>query len=198
VHVRGLTEPIRCTPEHPIWSRSQGRWVGAGELEVGEELAGLEGGEEPPSGGVDAAGTGAAAAVHAPALVVEQVVWSEAPAEVWNLEVHRAHTYRVGGAGVLVHNSDQGCLPDEVFSSKAPDQVTPGIDTLSGQHINDLGQVEPWTAKYDEFGRQVERTDGWTRGPHGDVHHHMREHGPGYGPKGRETTFSGSGPNTGG
>jgi hypothetical protein len=100
VHVRGLEGPIRCTPEHPIWSRTRERWVGVGELEVGEELAGLEGGEEPPSGGA-----GAAAAAHAPALVVERVVWGEAPAEVWNLEVHRAHTYRVGGAGVLVHNS---------------------------------------------------------------------------------------------
>jgi hypothetical protein len=40
--------------------------------------------------------------------VVERVVWSEAPAEVWNLEVHRAHTYLVGGAGVLVHNAKHG------------------------------------------------------------------------------------------
>jgi hypothetical protein len=50
--------------------------------------------------------------------VVERVVWSEAPAEVWNLEVHRAHTYRVGGAGVLVHNEadcgpNGGTRPDE-------------------------------------------------------------------------------------
>jgi hypothetical protein len=138
VHVRGLEEPIRCTPEHPVWSRTQERWVGAGELGVGEELAGIEGGEEPPSGGAGAAGTSAAAAAHAPALVVERVVWTEAPAEVWNLEVHRAHTYRVGGAGVLVHNAANCPADGDIVEAEliAGDKLIPGDPVTFDQAVD--------------------------------------------------------------
>ena len=50
-------------------------------------------------------------------------------------------------------------LPSKVFSSKAPRQVTPGIKQLSGQHMDDLGRVQPWKATYDKYGRMIERTD---------------------------------------
>ncbi len=26
-------------------------------------------------------------------------------------------------------------------------------------YVNDKGRVEPWNAKYDQYGRQIERTD---------------------------------------
>lgn len=50
-------------------------------------------------------------------------------------------------------------LPARVFSTKAPTQVTPGVTKLAGQHIDDLGRVQPWKASYDNFGRLIERTD---------------------------------------
>ncbi|HED34660.1 MAG TPA: hypothetical protein ENJ08_10685, partial [Gammaproteobacteria bacterium] len=73
-------------------------------------------------------------------------------------------------------------FPDEVFSSKAPKQVTPGTRTLEGQHINDRGRVEPWKAEYDEYGRLKARTD-YNAGNKAqgipDTHHHIYEWGAG-------------------
>ncbi len=87
------------------------------------------------------------------------------------------------------------------LGAKAPDQVTPGVRQLDGQYVDDVGQVQPWRAQYDDYGRQVERTD-FTDLPdpstHTNPHHHTREFGPGYGPKGKETYHPGAGPGTGG
>ena len=80
-------------------------------------------------------------------------------------------------------------LPEKIFSSKAPKQVTPGTKTLEGQYINDKGRVEPWTAHYDEYGRQVGRTDfnaGNKAQGIPDTHYHTYEYGPGT-PGGMET-----------
>ena len=45
----------------------------------------------------------------------------------------------------------------------APVQTTPGTQTINGTHVNDLGQEEPYTAYYDEYGRMIGRTD-YTQG----------------------------------
>jgi hypothetical protein len=96
---------------------------------------------------------------------------------------------------LLTHNSN-GCGVGEYLAKKAPDQVTPGTSILTGQYVNDLGRVEPWTAKYDQFGRQIERTDfnaGNKAQGIPNVHHHKRiylpkkqmkkiDHIPGVGP----------------
>ncbi|KAA3606479.1 MAG: hypothetical protein DWQ01_17620 [Planctomycetota bacterium] len=86
------------------------------------------------------------------------------------------------------------------FGAKAPQQVTPGVQHLQGQYIDDVGQVQPWRAQYDEFGRLKERTD-FTDLPdpstHTNPHHHTREYGPGYGRKGKDTRHAGPGPYTG-
>jgi RHS repeat-associated protein len=84
---------------------------------------------------------------------------------------------------------------------KAPDQVQPGTKNLKGEyHPEDRpGSTEPYSAHYDEYGRQTGRTDH-TSAPdattHTDPHHHTREYGPGYGPKGKEDgPFPGEHPN---
>jgi len=41
-------------------------------------------------------------------------------------------------------------LPGQYLGTKAPRQVTPGIQTLMGQYINNLGRIEPWEAHYDQ------------------------------------------------
>ena len=69
------------------------------------------------------------------------------------------------------------------MSSKAPEQVAPGLKKLEGQYINDQGRVEKWTAYYDEYGRLKARTDynaGNKKQRIPDVHHHMYDYGPGY------------------
>jgi len=65
--------------------------------------------------------------------------------------------------------------PGEYLAGKAPKQVTPGTRSLEGQYVNDQGRVEPWTAHFDDFGRQVGRTDfnaGNKAQGIPDTHHH--------------------------
>jgi hypothetical protein len=76
-------------------------------------------------------------------------VWTEAPAEVWNLEVHRAHTYRVGGAGVLVHNDG----PDECGEGLLPKPPTrPGAVPLDERDPKRLWTPSERAAKRDAKG----------------------------------------------
>lgn len=67
------------------------------------------------------------------------------------------------------------------LGAKAPEQVTPGIRKLEGQYVDDLGRTQPWEAHYDEFGRQIERTD-WNAENAAqsipDIHHHTKEYVP--------------------
>lgn len=39
--------------------------------------------------------------------------------------------------------------PGSYLAGKAPGQVTPGTRVLQGQYVDDLGRVQPWTARYD-------------------------------------------------
>jgi RHS repeat-associated protein len=71
------------------------------------------------------------------------------------------------------------------LASKAPLQVEPGITQLEGQYINDLGQIQPWRAFYDDYGRIVIRTDynaGNAAAGIPDVHSAFYQYGPGYSP----------------
>jgi RHS repeat-associated protein len=76
-----------------------------------------------------------------------------------------------------------------IKGAPAPDQVTPGIENVKGVYDGEHG-AQPYSAHYDEYGRQVGRTD-YTSAPdatnHPDPHYHTREYGPGYGPKGKES-----------
>ena len=83
----------------------------------------------------------------------------------------------------------RGKLPDNIFSSKAPKQTTPGTKTLEGQYINDKGRVEPWKAHYDKYGRQTGRTDYNAGNKAQDIpktHHHTKEYNSRF-PDGRST-----------
>lgn len=67
---------------------------------------------------------------------------------------------RLKKSGMAVWVWKKASNEDDVFSSKAPDQTAPGTKTLEGQHINDQGRVgPPWEAHYDEYGRQIGRTE---------------------------------------
>jgi hypothetical protein len=70
-------------------------------------------------------------------------------------------------------------VPGGYLAGKGPAQVEPGVTQLSGQYVNDLGRVEPWTAYYDEYGRMIARTD-YNAGNVTDgipsVHYHVYEY----------------------
>lgn len=82
--VEGQNWPITTTSEHLFWSQSRGDWVNAGSLTRGEKLQTL-----------------------GPAAVTPIVLGGETRPDrtfVFNLEVHRSHTYGVGACGLVVHN----------------------------------------------------------------------------------------------
>jgi hypothetical protein len=85
VHLTINGELIETTPEHPFYT-SEGEWINAGELEVGELIYSLDG------------EFGA----------VESVVFVADPQQMYNLTVDEAHTFFVGDGEWLVHNCGGG------------------------------------------------------------------------------------------
>ncbi|WP_256097818.1 DUF637 domain-containing protein, partial [Pseudomonas poae] len=91
----------------------------------------------------------------------------------------------------------QGTFPDEVFTGKKPHQTTPGIGSVTQERYNPAtGKLEKSVIEYDQYGRQVKRTDYTNHGYgnqekpaeyHSDPHTHTYEYGPGYGSNGKET-----------
>jgi hypothetical protein len=77
---------IRATDVHPVWSVDREEWVPAGELEPGER--------------VDAIGG---------PVAVREFQRLESPLDVYNIEVHGEHVFRVTADGVLVHNAGPSC-----------------------------------------------------------------------------------------
>ena len=89
----GDVEQVVATPEHPFWIDGRG-WVELSQIELGARVL--------SSNGVTMSVTSLGARAE--------------PATVYNLEVAELHTYLVGRAGVLVHNS---CGPQDPRSSHA-------------------------------------------------------------------------------
>lgn len=73
---------LGVTPNHPIWSQTQGNWVSAGNLSIGEYVKTKDG-------------------------IAQLAMRSQRPGrhKVYNLEVHKDHNYYVSNLGILVHNS---------------------------------------------------------------------------------------------
>jgi hypothetical protein len=84
--VEGLESPIVTTRNHLFWSADREQFVRADALQPGEHVVGTDG----------------------PAAVASAEPRHEA-IPVYNLEVHVDHAYRVGSAGVIVHNSADDC-----------------------------------------------------------------------------------------
>ena len=109
------TETLETTAEHPFyvvagapWLQSgetQGRWVNAGELEVGDAVRQADG------------TTG----------MVQAVVVVERRQPMYNLTVADAHTFFVGDGEWLVHNQSPKCVPGKGldYEIKSPKPVKP-------------------------------------------------------------------------
>lgn len=93
LQISGESKPIRCTPNHPFWSEERQEFVRADELHIGEALL---------------CRNGIATLIRATPI--------DQQTEVFNLEVHRTHVYRVSESGVLVHNGDPCPLARRVVS----------------------------------------------------------------------------------
>lgn len=84
----GLKKPLGVTANHPIYSVDRQSWVAAGKLNNGEHVRTIHGSTK--------------------LLTVHTRPSRET---VYNLEVHRSHTFHVTDLGILVHNS---CLADNL------------------------------------------------------------------------------------
>jgi hypothetical protein len=125
VSVAGEVSCLRVTSGHPVWSVTRGAWIGAGELVPGEALAAWRG---------------------EPVAVLANL--PEADTATWNLEVENEHVYRVGPAGILVHNTSP--TPKELFDGgggvAANSAVKPGQAGTYGElkeQKKAFGETEP-------------------------------------------------------
>jgi hypothetical protein len=85
------SEPLGVTANHPLWSEDREDWIPAGELRIGEMVA----------------------TTNASARLLRR---QEKPGlhTVYNIEVHRTHSYHVGKLGLMAHNTGLEC--ERVFS----------------------------------------------------------------------------------
>jgi RHS repeat-associated protein len=129
LQVRG--EELEVTPQHPIYVPGRG-WVEAGNLEIGDQLLGLDG----------------------ELITVEEIGWREGFIEVYNFEVEGLHNYFAGQIEVLVHN----CLRTEIlrkgkWRSAIQNVKGPGIRQHFGKHRS---QVDASSLKeYNAAARRV-------------------------------------------
>lgn len=82
MHVEGMDEPIRCTPNHSMWSVEHGDFIEACEIEPNAHVLCQDGIRK-----------------------VLRTDYVNEPDWVYNLEVHGQHVYQVTSEGVLVHNA---------------------------------------------------------------------------------------------
>jgi Pretoxin HINT domain len=168
----GKQETLSVTANHPFWLKGKG-WTETDLLKSGDLIEAKDG----------------------QWLTVASVQPTQEKATGYNLEVETDHTYFVGNQQTLVHNA---CFPNGAPGEQAPNFVQPGVTNLKGEYNpTKRTQPEPYSAHYDEYGRQVGRTD-YTDQPdpktHTNPHHHTREYGPAYAPTGKETYHEGPHP----
>ena len=98
-------KPLGVTANHPIYSEDRNDWIAAGELEINENMRTVDG----------------SAALTAKSKRAGRET-------VYNLEVHRAHSYYVSHLGILAHNTGIGC---ELKVVKHGDMPTPRLGNES-------------------------------------------------------------------
>ncbi|PHQ33165.1 polymorphic toxin-type HINT domain-containing protein [Rhodopirellula bahusiensis] len=90
---------LNGTSIHPVWSLDRLEWVPLGELEIDEQVHSNDG----------------------PLQLVSRAFHHQ-PTDVYNVEVDCEHVYRVGDAGILVHNT---CAGDHHMVPKSLGSSTP-------------------------------------------------------------------------
>jgi hypothetical protein len=127
-----------------VWSVTRGAWIGAGELVPGEALAAWRG---------------------EPVAVLANL--PEADTATWNLEVENEHVYRVGPAGILVHNTCP--TPKELFEGGGAGAAEKPLPP----HVQKL--IDRGNEAHAELAAKVKQKPGWQsepvlRGADGKLH----------------------------
>jgi len=161
---------VSGTGNHPVWSETRQGWIALEELRPGEQLAGRSG-----------------------PVAVAQVKRLPGSGRVYNLEIHGQHVYRVGPAGVLVHNNGGPCPPrgdgrPKPRSRKVrilrPDPAATGPHTVYKRDPV-TGEITGY-ATFDEHGFLIKRVDITGKAHGGIPTPHTHVYGPpSIGPDGR-------------
>lgn len=114
-------DPLGVTPNHPLWSTDRNGWVRAGNLRIGEHVETKDNG------------------------VAKLTSRKRRPGrhKVYNLEVHKDHTYYVSNLGILAHNA---CSEDNIWKVVAKRLGHWGINPTQSkkkfnfEYINDLSK----------------------------------------------------------
>ncbi len=106
---------IEGTRQHPIWSVTRGAWVPLADLQSGELLDSSTG-----------------------PLAVGSIILTTSPTNVYNIEVHGHHVYRIAGDGILVHNArgDSYELGKNLTREKSP---RPSSEHSAGHAVPSTG-----------------------------------------------------------
>jgi len=99
-------EPLGVTSNHPLWSEDREDWIPAGEIRIGEMVA----------------------TTDASARLLRRQA-KPGLHTVYNIEVHRTHSYHVGSLGLMAHNTGLEC--ERVFS------VYERLKTKNGKTVNE-------------------------------------------------------------
>ena len=129
-------DPLGVTPNHPLWSQTRNGWVEAGQLKVGEYVKTKDG--------------------------IEQLtIRSQRPGrhKVYNLEVHKDHTYYVSNLGILAHNS---CAKNISTGRTAPKSLN---EKLAMEEVmsNPKGYTPPKMPKMSDTKNNLLHEDGWVK-----------------------------------
>jgi hypothetical protein len=113
--IEGLDEPIGTTASHPFWSLDRNDWVAAGDLKPGEKLRTLDG-----------------------SAAVKSVVPRPGTETVYNLEVHKDHTFFVSDAKLWVHNNCAKLRPIHPRSTLMSGSNKHSWDFWSGKSTDEI------------------------------------------------------------
>jgi hypothetical protein len=122
VRLDGEEESIGTTPNHPFWSETKQDFVRADQLSPGEEVLTFAG-----------------------SALITSITPRAGPEPVFNLEVQCEHVYRIGDAGVLVHNGNPCKVYHGTDSASAESIVNKGLNDAArrraagGSGVDDKG-----------------------------------------------------------
>lgn len=139
-----VEDEIEVTWQHPFWSLDRTAWVPAIGLIRGESLAGAQG-----------------------PCAVERIHNPGHSERVFNLEVGGAHTFRVGIAGVLVHNK---CPIDVTSGGRTVDEALAAGQRFVGEGAEELA---PGVFRSVDGTRQFRMTNADISGKHGKIGPHV-------------------------
>ncbi|MGB7324154.1 MAG: Hint domain-containing protein [Rubripirellula sp.] len=120
------------TTTHPVWIPANQQWVRLGDLEEGQRLESLSG----------------------PIAVVAIQRLADV-SDVFNIEVHGHHVYRITEDGILVHNN---CFEEAIAALRKGSDfkwVDNGAEMLVRRTGDTLEALQPIYTKSDDFGRMI-------------------------------------------